>query len=162
MDIGQFISTYPPKPPQKPASNNDELRHLTAGDGVRVLSSPPSVIAARTVPKVTGDLGCHLWVIVPSEIPYVAQKAPISPSLQSGEVKHTNLTGGEPACCGGEVWSDPADGNLLYVNGCSGRYGPESPEQMTAAEDVFRSFGYRVVSFGWDSDAYMPAKVLRT
>ena len=161
MKINEFIHSYPAKPAQKPALNGDENRQLTAQDGVRILVWPPPLGVERKVPTKSGDPGCHLWVIVPNQIPFLAEKAPISPPLTSGVVKHTNLTGGNPACCGGEVWFDPAFENLLYVNGCSGRYGPDTPEQLVAVEDVFRALGYSVSGFGWDPDAHRPAKVFR-
>jgi hypothetical protein len=59
------------------------------------------------------------------------------------------------------MWFDPADEALLYLNGCSGRYGPRTPEELEDTVDMARSIGYNVVSFGWDQDAGMPAKVLR-
>lgn len=113
------------------------------------------------VPKKKGDPGCHLWVFTANERPYILELAQVVPALQSGRVKHSNLTGNGDASCGGELWIDPVRQERLYVNGCSGRYGPTSPEQLEDAVSVLRDAGFDVISFGWDADAGKPAMVLR-
>ena len=85
----------------------------------------------------------------------------MTPPLASGKVKHTNLTGGQPASCGGELWFEAPYAKRLYVNGCSGRYGPQTAQQLEDAISVFRGLGYEVISFEWDTEANQPAKVLR-
>jgi hypothetical protein len=159
--LAELIEKFPPTAPARRPANKDELRKLGARDGVRVLSRPPTETDLRRVPEKKGDDGCHLWVVVPIEVPYLLELAPVVPPLESGRVTHTNLTGGAPASCGGELWVDPADDGLLYINGCSGRYGPRGPEQLEAAEDALRSLGFQVIGFGWDDDAGKPAMVLR-
>ena len=74
--------------------------------------------------------------------------------------KHTNLTGGDKAYLGGEVWfeSDTA----LYISGGSGRYPPQNPDQLDEAVRVFESFGYRVASLGWDEIYGNPRRFLET
>ena len=94
-------------------------------------------------------------------MPYILEVAAISPPLQSGRAKHTNLTGGRSASCGGELWFGTPHACKLYVNGCSGRYGPLTRQQLDDVVSVFTDFGYEVVSFGWDDGANMPARVLR-
>jgi hypothetical protein len=128
------------------------------------LAKAPSVAPAsdRSVPKKKGDPGCHLWVFTASDRPYILEVAKVAPELESGRVKHSNLTGGGSAACGGELWVDPADDFHLYLNGCSGRYGPTSPEQLKDAVSVLLDVGFRVTSFGWDVDAGRPAMVLRS
>ncbi len=100
-------------------------------------------------------------MIQPDELPFILERAAVTPPLESGLVKHTNLTGGKTACCGGEMWFDPADDGLVYANGCSGRYGPRTSAELSNAMAVIRAFGYTVVSFGWDEDANKPARVIR-
>jgi len=162
VNLDEFSSAYPAHEPLRPHANEDELRLLGPGDGVREMQSPPAEGDQCGVPACKGDDACHLWVFGTSSIPYVLETAPnVSPPLKSGMAKHTNLTGGAPASCGGELWIDPVDRDKLYVNGCSGRYGPRTAAELEDAVSVFEDRGFGVVSFGWDDDAGKPAMVLR-
>ena len=80
------------------------------------------------------------------------------PILDHSLPKHTNLTGGAHAYLGGEMWfvSDIA----LYISGGSGRYPPENRTQLDEASRVFESFGYEVISLGWDDALGMPRRAL--
>jgi hypothetical protein len=158
----EFVRKYGAREPQRPPVNNDELRLLSEADGVRELSPPPIAVEEQKVPEMKGDPGCHLWVFTSSaRCPFINEHAVVTPPLESGCVKHTNLTGGAPACCGGELWFDPADETLVYVNGCSGRYGPQSAAELEDAVSAIFSLGYKAASFGWDAQANRPAMVLR-
>lgn len=164
MNLSDFTSKYPPQPPRRQPDNPAQHRLLSNAEGVRVLTGPPADTDVRHSPRNSADirLGCHLWAFTDA-IPYVLETAPLaSPALTSGEAKHTNLTGGQLASCGGEIWFDPADDDLIYVNGASGRYGPQTPQQLDDAVMVFQSLGFRAESFGWDWDLNRPARVLRT
>ena len=95
-------------------------------------------------------------------VPYIHERAlTVRPPLETGVAKHTNLTGGAPASCGGELWIDPVDPRRLYVSGASGRYGPDSEQQLNDAVDVMRGRGFLVESFGWDAETNLPARVYR-
>ncbi len=164
MTLEEFCAKYSAQPPRKPHGNASELRLLTAAEGVLRLNSPPAEAVIRASPVSSSDArhGKHLWVFFDSAIPYVLEAAPsASPALASGVAKHTNLTGGAPASSGGELWVDPANANLLYVNGASGRYGPTTLAQLEEVVGVFQERGFEVVSFGWDDDVGKPARVLR-
>jgi hypothetical protein len=165
MNLEEFCAKYPPHLPRRAADDPSELRLLTEAEGVRQLESPPAETTVLASPRQSPDVryGRHLWVFREAVVPYILEAAPMaSPALASGVAKHTNLTGGLPASCGGEMWIDPADERLLYVNGASGRYGPQTPQQLTDAVSVFHSRGFEVVSFGWDEDVNKPARILRT
>lgn len=161
MELAEFIRLHPPREPNKPPANEDELRRLGAEDGVQSLDGRFPCHVNGSVPERKGDPGCHLWVFHEEGAPYVLERAMVIPALESGLVKHTNLTGGGPASAGGEIWFAPGDDRLVYVNGCSGRYAPQTPEQMEDLTEVVRGLGYEVESFGWDDDADRPAGVLR-
>lgn len=161
MTPAKFVETYPPQPSRLQPANADEMRLLASSDGVRQMAPPPAPNATGHSPKCSGGEGCHLWIIDPNGLPYILETTAVSPPLASGRVKHTNLTGGQPASCGGELWFDTPQAQRLYVNGCSGRYGPQTPQQLEDALSVFRDFGYEVVSFGWDHETNRPARVLR-
>jgi hypothetical protein len=89
-------------------------------------------------------------VIIPDALPVLLETAPNvrPPPLSSGMAKHTNLTGGASACCGGEIWTDAVDRDRLYVNGGSGRYRPRTPAELADAVQVFETLGFRVDSAG--------------
>lgn len=162
MNLATFLGRYKAKPPRRVPANRDELRLLVEQDGVSILTSAPALNPFGTgKPTKSGDLGCHLWVIDARGVPHILEIAAISPALESGRAKHTNLTGGEPAWCGGELWFDTPRTETLYVNGCSGRYGPITEQELRDAISVFESLGYKVTSFGWDSEVGLPARVLR-
>ena len=144
-----FLRQYPPERIRIQAANEGELRHLGASDGVLELSGAPANTETQGGPD--DPSACHLWVIWPEGVPYILERAPlVQPPLQTGKAKHSNLTGGADASCGGELWVDPVDASKLYVNGASGRYGPRTAKQLEDAVALFRSRGFTVESFGWD------------
>ena len=76
-------------------------------------------------------------------------------SLESGVIKHTNLTGGAPAFSGGELlFLDP---QTVVVNGCSGRYGPRSAQELDLVVQAFANSGYGVWSMGFDDEVNRPS-----
>ncbi len=161
MTLDEFLARYPPRPPARQPANDDELRKLTSADGIRWLMHPPVEAEEQAVPTRSGDPGCHLWVIDTTGVPYVLELAQVTPPLQSGRAKHSNLTGGGAAASGGELWVDPVSPSRLYVNGCSGRYGPRTEVQLDDSVTLLQSMGYEVESFGWEHDTDKPARVRR-
>jgi hypothetical protein len=105
----------------------------------------------------------HLWVIQPAGVPVIVETgdAVRPPPLSMGVVKHTNLTGGKPACCGGEVWRDVAQVDQLYITGGSGRYPARNPQQLDHAVLVFEGYGFNVRSAGWSEENDCPERVFR-
>ena len=51
---------------------------------------------------------------------------------------------------GGELWF--ADEESLFLSGGSGRYPPSDETHLNDAVGVFKSYGYRVTSLGWDDE----------
>lgn len=98
------------------------------------------------------DATKYLWLIMDQEVRVIEENIQPIP-------KHTNLSGGENAYCGGEVWFTTP--NHIYFNGGSGRYTPRSKEELENIETALQYFGYDVVSFGWDDDLERPARSLR-
>ena len=121
---------------------------------------PPAPAPFHLAPRPSrkGDPGCHLWVIDSAGIPYILEDDPAVVQHNLTKFKHTNLTGGRPAACGGELWFETPQ--RLYFNGCSGRYPVLSPQQLHDTERVFAALGYAVTSFGWDSGTNTPSVVL--
>lgn len=121
-------------------------------------TAPTTTTALGTPPRSRQDSreGCHLWVIDERGVPYLLERP--MPECGGLPPKHTNLTGGAAAWIGGEVWFKNA--SALYVSGGSGRYPPESAEQLEAAVDVFRAHSYTVRSLGWDDETGFPRRFL--
>ncbi len=150
MDPVAYSQLYPPEPPAKLAANEDENRRLDREDGVLILRDCASedLVPCRRPGEKHAK---YLWVIVPDEVPFVLETAPSvrPPPLSLGVAKHSNLTGGEPASCGGELWVDPVENRKLFANGGSGRYPAKTPQQMEDAIRVLAACGFTVVSAGW-------------
>lgn len=125
---------------------------ILPADGLRFLQEAPvSGVELGHPPNHSEGQGynTYLWVIDDHGVPYLLE---ISMSNLGGKPpKHTNLTGGKQAYVGGQLWF--TNRSRMYVSGGSGRFPPLDEEQLTAAIDVFFSFGYQVTSLGWDSES---------
>ena len=99
----------------------------------------------------------YLWVIDCRGIPYLIE-SPMA--VLNGKLpKHTNLTGGQRAYVGGELWFSGA--SRLFVSGGSGRFPPLNEEQLATAVDVFSSLSYSVTSLGWNPETDRARRVLQ-
>lgn len=102
----------------------------------------------------------HLWVVRHEDVVHAAETCPHGKKLESKVIKHTNLTGGLPAYCGGEIIFH--DNETLVINGRSGRYGPRSAEELKSVVKSFKQSGYIVWAMGYDSDLDFPLPFLGT
>jgi hypothetical protein len=104
--------------------------------------------SAPPTPRVTEAMldERHLWAVIVEAVPYALEKCAFGSSLPSGVIKHSNLTGGRPAYCAGEIVFLTV--SELIVNGCSGRYGPRTREEMYDVARAFRRSGYGVWTMG--------------
>lgn len=163
VDLGHFVRKHEPRPPAKEPENQDQLRLLTPEDGVVRLSEGDAAESLRRgVCKPGTRDGRCLWVIVAEGLPAIVEVAPrVRAPLQSGVAKHTNLTGGAPASCGGECWIDPVVEGRLWVTGGSGRYPPRSPSHLDDAVAVIQGLGYEVICAGWSTDNDCAERVFR-
>jgi len=164
MRLVDFSAKYPPEGPHIGPASPDQTRLLTSADGVVSLSTSPFPDPIAGEPGQPD--GRHLWVIWEESLPVILETAPkAKPPLASGVAKHTNLTGGQPACCAGELWVDVVSSGRLYVNGASGRYWrrphPDGPAKLADAVSVFKEMGFDVISAGWDEDQDVPARLFR-
>lgn len=154
--LESFRSQYTPR---NPKAGRIRSRSEVAKVESDLLGTAPTSTAPLGVPpesRQDSREGCHLWVIDERGVPYVLEQ----PMAECGGAlpKHTNLTGGNTAWIGGEVWFE--NPSSLYVSGGSGRYPPESAEQLEAAVDVFRAHSYTVRSLGWDDETGSPRRFL--
>src|SRR5579871_3169798 len=139
--------------------NTDETRQMTEEEGLEtwidgttkssgVPDSPPLLEAKDCVDQ-------SLWVIRQDDVVHAKENCAFGKGLASGVIKHTNLTGGAKAYSGGELlFLDP---HTMVVNGRSGRYGPRTKAELSAAAQAFADSGYRVWYMGWDEETNRPA-----
>ena len=161
MRASDYAERYAPVAPNPRPGPDDTRRLLTGADGVQTM---PGCVAGMPVPHRVGDAEArHLWVILPADVPVILESAPDvrPPPLALGVAKHTNLTGGGPACCGGELWRDPTDAKRLHLTGASGRYPARSAEQLEDAVLLMATFGFAVRSAGWSEENDCPERVFR-
>lgn len=145
--LDEFRSRHTPRHPRS-TSIPEEEQQLSTQDGLRHLSPAPVTDVLFGKPPVSlEDPGQHryLWVIDASGVPYIGE-IPI-PAIGM-KPKHTNLTGGQEAYLGGEMWFASSD--ALYISGGSGRYPPQDSRQLEEAGEVLELFDYSVTSLGWD------------
>lgn len=165
MGISTFDSyraNYPARGSESPIVDPDEKRLLNQSDGVELFSDAPCLIAKHHFNPSTDDLRAEkrfLWVIRPTDVPFVSEHAAITPPLKLGICKHSNLTGGKDAHCGGEVWFTSDE--RLILNGASGRYPPRNQSELHEIVEAFRAAGYEVWSLGWDAETDRAVRVPR-
>lgn len=125
---------------------SDGLVEWKDGSGLAQPSAVPSV--EQNPPNV------RLWVVRESDVVYADELSAFGQNLNSKMVKHTNLTGGQSAHCGGElVW---IDNDTIVMNGASGRYAPRSKAEMDDVGKAFYGSGYIVYSLGFDVETMFP------
>lgn len=150
------------RPPQQHLiNNNDEMIQMTDADGLmRLVAGPIREDMSTAVPPPPSladsrdTAGLQLWIVRKDDVVYAEERCHFGTTLETGRIKHTNLTGGEPAYAGGEFLRQ--SDQTLIVNGRSGRYGPRSKEEMEAVGRAFRESGYYVWSMGYDTEADLP------
>lgn len=84
----------------------------------------------------------YLWVIDAKGLWIILESTP-NLNSERGYVCHTNITGGEDALQGGELWF--GEDNTVYINPKSGRYGNPSINQWIAVIEYFNYVGYSKV-----------------
>lgn len=156
-----FRTKYPLRPPRAEAiRHSDELRQIAPEEGLEEFNLTLGTRAEKSpLPHSTPRGNTYLWVIGKNSIPAALETAEIGKSLHTGIIKHTNLTGGAEAHCGGEVWF--IEEGVVVLGGSSGRYGPGhfDEQQIIDAGRVFKEQGYRVAVLGMDETGY-PATLL--
>jgi hypothetical protein len=151
-----YRSDFAAKPMKLPEYNPDEIRQMTLADGMNELPPPQAPISTfvrhASIPNTHSNApeARHLWVIRSGDFPVALEGCAWGKVLQSGKIKHSNLTGGKPAHSGGEIWFVGDD--KVALNAASGRYGADSEQEFSQIVDALRLSGYRVASMGFDID----------
>ena len=133
---------------------------MTQADGLRVWadgSYTAEVPAANPAPLLTETSlkDRMLWAVREDDVVWAPENGPFGRTLESGVIKHTNLTGCAAAYCGGELLV-LEETCTIVVNGCSGRYGPRNSTEMDDVAKAFAQSGYGVWSMGYDEEAARP------
>jgi hypothetical protein len=158
--FAHYRQTYPVRDydPSRVRSE-EELRPITDAEGRRDLTPPPLAgVSFGVPPYAPTSFGTekYIWAVLPAAVPFALET---NADFENGRVTHTNLTSGEPAHSGGEMWI--IDSASMVVNGGSGRYPPRSPEELEAVTLAFKACGFRVASMGWDEGVDRPARFVR-
>ena len=146
-----FMSSYEVLPPKDPKEDHPsywdfmaEIVHLIEND------IKPEKIGQPSLNKDTQSINTHLWVLCQNNTPCAIECSERYSVLYDSIAKHTNLTGGCVAYCGGELWFR---GEKEFIfSGASGRYPARSLAQLDKVADYFRSLGYKVGHLGWDDE----------
>jgi hypothetical protein len=138
---------------QSDAVNIDELRQMAPEDG---LLSYIAVSLPQT--RDSAKRSRYLWVLTATDLPYALELCVWAKTLESGMLKHSNLTGGGRAYIGGELWFVSED--RLVINFCSGRYGARDDGDMELAGAIIEALvedGYAVATTGRDEEQGFPS-----
>jgi hypothetical protein len=155
-----FRTAYPTTKPV-PLSHQElsQMTQMMPQDGLQVLQDGPAARTSATsvapqISEVDDRSNISLWVVRPTDVVHARENCVFGESVHGRKVKHSNLTGGNPAHCAGEILfhSDV----VVVINGDSGRFGPRSIEEMNAVEIAFAKSGYEAWTTGWDSAANKP------
>ncbi|WP_338669382.1 hypothetical protein [Pseudodesulfovibrio methanolicus] len=164
IGLAQYGKHNKPKAPDlSTLQHEDELRPLKWQHGVRRFPPKADHVTEHKKPPTSSieleDNPPFLWVALKDRIKIVNEKANATKRLALKKAKHTNLTGGSKAYSGGEMWITAP--KTIVLNGCSGRYGPRTAEQLSEIVKVVRRSGWQVISLGWDDETARPVKYPR-
>lgn len=159
MSFDNFRAKYPARecPPER-IENSDQVRQMTESDGLRLLCDGPGASVRPGTPTLEkDDPNIQLWVVRSEDVVHALENAAFGGSLESGIIKHTNLSGGRAAHSGGQLVE--LSQGIVALDGGSGRYGPQSEEEMTDVAKAFRDAGYGVWSYGYDEESGWPFRI---
>jgi outer membrane protein assembly factor BamB len=88
------------------------------------------------------EAGRYLWVITVTGMHLILEETPNVASARK-KVCHSNITGGQAALQGGELWFGTDE--KVYINYRSGRYGAMTEDHMQTVVDYFIFVGYEQV-----------------
>ena len=101
-----------------------------------------------------------LWVIGKDECVYAKERGFFGKACSRKRLSHTNLTGAEMACVGGEMWVDDAVTRVV-MNGGSSRYRARNLSELEDACKALSAEGVEVECMGWNEEQRMPERVYR-
>ena len=163
FDHLRSVIGQPRLPPSEMIANDDQVKQMAAEHGLLEWVDGTAAQKATPVPPLL-DLhqtqAARLWVVREDDVVHAEEHCAFGAALESGVIKHTNLTGGKAAFSGGELLF--LDAETVVVNGCSGRYGPRTEAELHQAVRAFAESGFGVWSMGFDEETNRPARFLGT
>jgi len=152
-----FRADHPLRAMKVQPANDDQMIQMMPQDGLLDIEPGPSTLL-EPFPEMQSEPRCNesaaegrmLWVVGQDSMPVAIERGPWGRTLKSGEIKHSNLSGGRSAHSGGEMWRIKDQG--LLINASSGRYGAESNEELDGVVEILRTMGFSVASMGFDID----------
>lgn len=152
----------PRLPPPELIANDDQVKQMNPLDGLQQWTDGPGLVERPSPPLLDRNQtqAARLWVVREDDVAHAEEHCNFGTSLESGVIKHTNLTGGKAAYSGGELLF--IDEKTIVVNGCSGRYGPRSKTELHQAVLAFAESGYGVWSMGFDEETNRPSGFIGT
>ncbi|WP_237478685.1 hypothetical protein [Lichenibacterium dinghuense] len=148
-----FRRKYGKRPPRI-APTHAQKEVIGPGNGGRDLDGEADTRCIVGLPLANGDpaKGRRLWVILPDTAPYAPEICAFAEALglAGNAIKHTNLTGGADAHCGGELWF--LGERTILINGNSGRYGPDREDELVGAAQALKDRGYDVAYIPYDEE----------
>ena len=136
----------------------NELLPMHEEEGLHQLPEPPAGTSefqrhsSLPASRETAKEARHLWVVRPEDVVVALEQSEWANQvhLHEGCIKHSNLTGGNPAHSAGEIWF--IEGDRIAINASSGRYGARSREEFEEIVKALCRSGYNVASMGFDLD----------
>jgi hypothetical protein len=161
--FAQLRQRFPAQPPVTECiKNGQELDQMPAEELSVWCDGDQRSDFARTPAMLSDEddrsYPVQLWVLRPDALVYAPEASTFGAALESGVIKHTNLTGGRDAHSGGELRL--LGENTVVVNGASGRYGPRTEEALHEVVRAFKASGYRVFWTGYDAETNRPAPLV--
>lgn len=177
LNASPFFDSY--RSVKEFAPREPNLATMESEDELDDLSDHPEVISVQIAPQADASLADaepssdvwderwlgkdegnkYLWLVRIDDVKMCLEFGELGRSRSRRRLAHTNLSGNSAAHCGGELWFK--DHDAIYLNGCSGRFRPNSAEELKAIVDCYRAAGFRVCCFGWDDGTGMPKRTLR-
>jgi hypothetical protein len=132
---------------------NSDVISLRVAPAAEILTGAPP-----TEPRSAGEK-MHVWLVLPDDVVYSEEMGASGMATERKRLSHTNLSGGEKAHCGGELWF--RDESSIWITGGSSRYAPRTQEELELVARSFVDSGYSVCSCGWDEGIAGPARFFR-
>jgi len=85
----------------------------------------------------------YLWIIDKAYELHIIPERTQNPHSDRGYVCHTNITAGDGARHGGELWY--GKDSIVFINNSSGRFYTQDPNEWAAIVKIFITAGYKKV-----------------
>lgn len=161
--FAEYRAAYDMRPPDLSRQvHDDEQRLIAEEEGLESFRIAPAEGLVTGPPPRSGDEGQErkfLWAVCAAHVPIALENGENRAVLGRGYLSHTNLTGGDAAYCGGELWFESE--TVVILNGGSSRYMPRDADELESVCMAMKACGYSVGHMGWDEGIGGFARYLR-